>query len=271
LNDYENKLMEDQDDSRFRNLRDKWDERAFGKGVSLESVLFQNLPPDLNAHIHRIHMRLIETWLLPRLESGSRLLDVGCGYGRLGREILGQRPDIRLIGMDFSLNYCRLHQKELKVPTVCANLSEMPLPPASFDAILAVTALMYVQREERGNVLRKMIALLKPGGFALFVDPGQEFMDFISRVRPSSARKSTGGSGFTASEYLDLAQISGARVSAVAGMPIFTLALPFLALMAGLPGVTKVIPPLLDRLDRPLAHWWRFSFHRAMLLVRESS
>jgi SAM-dependent methyltransferase len=263
--------MEDQKDPRFRNLRNKWDERAYGKGASLESVLFQNLPLDLNAHIHRIHMRLIETWLLPRLESGAQLLDIGCGYGRLGREIKCQRPDISIMGMDFSLNYCRLHQKELKVPTICASLSEMPLLPASFDAILAVTALMYVQREERRNVLRKMIALLKPGGVALFLDPGQEFMDFIARMRPFSAKKSTGGSGFTASEYLELAQIPGVRVEAVAGMPFFTLALPILTMMAGLPWVTKVIPPLLDRLDRPLAHWWRFSFHRAMLLVRDPS
>lgn len=262
--------MEDLEEHRFRNLREKWEERAFGKGESLESVLFQNLPPDLNAHIHRIHMRLIETWLLPRLKSGARLLDVGCGYGRLGRDILGQRPDIRLVGIDFSLNYCHLHQKGLGVPTVCANLSELPLAPASFDAILAVTALMYVPVEKRGAVLGEMIALLKPGGCALFLDPGQEFMDFIAWVKPSSKKKSTGGSGFTASEYLDLAQGAGVRVEAVAGMPFFTLALPFLTLMAGLPWVTRMIIPLLDHLDRFLAHWWRFSVHRAMLVVRDS-
>jgi len=97
------------------------------------------------------------------LESG-RLLDVGCGPGRLTRRIAARRPGVAVTGIDLSPDMIRQAEREPRPP----NLAFRQGNPASLgdaDAFdFAVTVLSFHHWEEPAEVLAGIHRALKPGG-----------------------------------------------------------------------------------------------------------
>lgn len=79
--------------ARFTDLRARWENRAAEYQDAPVGVLFRGLAPALNRYLHRFHARVVCGQLLPLLPQGARVLDLGCGYGRIGQEMLGHRTD----------------------------------------------------------------------------------------------------------------------------------------------------------------------------------
>jgi len=250
-------------------LRQRWEQRAFEKGGSCGSVLFQGLSDSVNEYIHERHKEIVCDRFLHWIPHGAAVLDLGCGYGRLGKEIRASRPDLQLTGLDFALNYCRLYSQVMGSSVVCADAARPPFAPRSFDAIVAVTALMYVPAALRAEVMSYLIELLRPGGVSLFLDPGKEFSDMVAKLRPASRRNTTGGDGFTEAEYLDLSRFGAARLVESGGMPFLSAALPVLFLIGD--GIRRLRPllRLIDAADRRWSRHSRYSVHRWIILRRE--
>lgn len=255
---------------RFDNLRQRWEARASAYQSSPVGVLYRGLSPALNDYIHRFHLRCLSAELLSRMPHGARLLDLGCGYGRIGMAVRATRPDIEIIGYDVTLAYCRLHQRNLSADTVCGNLGALPFREASFDGVVAVTALMYLPPDERAAAVRGALSLLRTGGLALFVEPAQEVLQLMTLLRPSAARETTGGSGFTRTELNDFARAVDCDRLSAGGMPAFTLALPVLVMLDRWPKLQRPLLAMLGRCDQWLAKFDRFSLHRWLLLRRYS-
>lgn len=252
-----------QTSARFTDLRSRWEMRAAECRDAPVGVLFRGLSPALNQHLHRFHTRAVSKQFLPLLPQGARVLDLGCGYGRIGREILDHRPDLILVGVDFAWPYCWRYRQNV-ADSVCADVACLPFAAGSFDAIVAVTVLMYVSPASRPAMMAQLISLLKPGGHLLMVEPSQEVLEIIARLRPSSAGHTTGGSGFGIREFHS---ITGPeiRVLSAGGMSAFTAMLPILQLLNRFPRAQFPLLAMLERLDSRFGALSRWSLHRWLL------
>jgi len=80
--------------------------------------------------IRRLTQLLSE--LIPR---GCSLLDVGCGDGKLARSLQGQRPDLRIEGVEVRL------RKQTSIPVTVFDGTTLPYGEAHFDGVLLIDVL----------------------------------------------------------------------------------------------------------------------------------
>jgi SAM-dependent methyltransferase len=96
--------------------------------------------------------------------SSGRLLDVGCGPGRLTRRLAAARPGVEVVGLDPSADMLRQAGRQRAL----ANLSFRLGRPATFGASdefdLAVTVLSFHHWEEPAAELEGIHRALRPGG-----------------------------------------------------------------------------------------------------------
>ena len=112
----------------------------------LESAAFENLLPDL---------------------AGARVLDLGCGKGRLCRVAL-ERGAFSAVAADFSLAMLAAGDT-VATARLLANASRpLPFRPESFDAVFCALVLGHVEDSEAA--LASMVRVLRPGGHLLLSD-----------------------------------------------------------------------------------------------------
>ena len=249
-------------------LKNAWEKRAAEKGNSLNSVLFQGLSDKLNEYIHEFHWNVIAHEFLNLLPQNANIIDLGCGYGRLSKLVKQRRPDLSVTGTDFSLNYCRMYKEIVSASIICSDINNLPFAAESFEGMLAVTSLMYVEREKREVVFENAMKLLKPGGKAIFIDPGEEFKRLLSIIKPTVAKRSTGGYGFSRSDYTRLAESAGARLVNRGGMPAFSLLLPVVLVVAKFHGLQDSLLTMLAKTDMLFSHFDSFTVHRWMVVEK---
>ena len=100
-----------------------------------------------------------------KLGPGSRVLDYGCGPGRISKEIL-IRHDVRVYGADISPRMLAFAMAHTNNPRFLAMSPVMLDEVMAFDAIIATWVLQHIPDVER--TLGVLISKLKPNG-RLFV------------------------------------------------------------------------------------------------------
>jgi SAM-dependent methyltransferase len=116
-------------------------------------------------------------FLLATIQSGSRVLELGCGYGRVLSALVSSGA--WLVGIDLSLSSLALAHHEQFVGSsnslVQMDASALCFRPASFDLVCCpqngISALHVDQRQLMAAALR----LLTPGGKALFFSYADAF------------------------------------------------------------------------------------------------
>lgn len=204
-------------------MQSSWESRAAESGKSLSGVLFRGLSEQANGAIDEWHAWIVRAVFATALEPGSSVLDLGCGYGRLSRHLLAERPDIAITGQDLSLNFCRLFNEV--APSVCGGASAIPFRDASFDGAVVVTCLMYAEKAIVPSVLSAIARVVKPGGLVLLLDPGVELQKLQLLIQRKRARSPTGGCGFGRREYRAMVESAGFDVECAGGNPALSLAL----------------------------------------------
>jgi SAM-dependent methyltransferase len=116
---------------------------------------------------HPLNLERLRQWLSP----GSRILDLGCGYGRaLG--LLSDSGYKNLIGFDPApamVAAAREHFPEIDLEVL--NSSRVPLEDASVDATLLFSVLTCVPTDDGQQALVKDVCrLLRPGGIFYISD-----------------------------------------------------------------------------------------------------
>lgn len=125
------------------------------------------------------YLDALERGILRRWLTGAeRILEIGCGTGRL--------LDLATDGVDPSpemLAIARGRHPERRPQ--CAPGTATPFRDGSFDAVFSMHVFMHLPREENLRIIEECRRLLRPGGALLFDVPGQPRRD-LTGFRPAS-------------------------------------------------------------------------------------
>jgi ubiquinone/menaquinone biosynthesis C-methylase UbiE len=135
-------------------------ERVFSKDLSQFNVLGME---QLNTLIEKLD-----------LKPGETALDLGCGNGRVAEHI-SDLTGAKMIGLDFAAEVIKSAQqrtidKKSRLTYVVGNMDELSLEEESFDAVVSIDTLYFV--ESIDATIRELKRLLKPstGRLAIFCD-----------------------------------------------------------------------------------------------------
>lgn len=123
----------------------------------------------------RICQEEIARWQQLRGQRNYRLLDVGCGTGRLVHLLARQADAEQLVGLDYSpVMVQKLSKKtieaglERKVHAVVADSERLPFADQSFDIVTCCNSFHHYPHQP--EVIRGFHRVLRPGGLLLLVD-----------------------------------------------------------------------------------------------------
>jgi cyclopropane fatty-acyl-phospholipid synthase-like methyltransferase len=155
------------------------------------------------------------------VKEGQSFLDVGCGTGRPGIHI-AQATGCKVTGITISRTQVETANQRAaaaglkdRVSFQLADAMKMPFPDASFDAAWAFESFHHMP--DRGQVLREIHRVLRPGGRLVIADlvcdrqmPPEaagllsEFWKINSLLTSEQSRAIIGKEGFELVEYLDV-------------------------------------------------------------------
>ena len=107
-------------------------------------------------------------FLLPELQPGMRLLDVGCGPGSITRGLAEIVAPGQVVGLDMSSETLDAARRDAAARGLenlryeIGSVYELAFPDASFDAAYAHQVFQHLR--EREVALREMLRVLRPGG-----------------------------------------------------------------------------------------------------------
>lgn len=115
--------------------------------------------------------RLEIGYLADHLEGYGNILSVGCGPAIIEGELI--KLGFRVTGLDISQE--ALSCAPDKIRTVVARAEEMPFPPNSFDAVIYVASLQFIDNYRMA--IKKTVAVLRPNGklVVMLLNPASTF------------------------------------------------------------------------------------------------
>ncbi len=237
------------------NINTLWEQRSKTYGTRAEGVLPKSFPPVVNSYLHRWMFEQIRK-VLPL--GKIKVLDLGCGYGRLSAEVIKNFPESQTFGIDVSETYVSLYNQQLspKGKAVKGDIRKLPFESASFEVVFIVTTLMYVtNKREQEKVMSEIFRVLKPAGKFIVIERNPKGYSLvtlgglISKLRGDKFREIQAVS-FDKDYMKALINRSGGKVEKIQGIPFWTLFLPILIILARLNvNVTRILK-LVFFLDR---------------------
>ena len=113
---------------------------------------------------HKSGQIIATQWMIDRLASGARVLDLGCGSGVPTAGMLAE-SGIEVVGIDVSTEMLALARRN--VPTgrfVAMDVMELDDSLGRFDGACAFFSLLMLRRADIPVVLRRVRSVLQPGG-----------------------------------------------------------------------------------------------------------
>lgn len=128
-------------------------------------------------------------------ESSARVLDIGCGTGRL-LELLGQRyPDAVLTGLDLAPNMLKQATERLpaSVSLIQGDAEQLPFPADTFSLVLSSSTFQWLDHLE--PCFKEVSRALKPeGNFVFSLFGGKTFFELRESWQQALANCGRGGS-----------------------------------------------------------------------------
>jgi len=117
--------------------------------------------------------------VLDRLEAGARVLELGCGYGRVLAELGGKAGTAT--GIDLSLDSLRLARRLLgrrsRCRLACMDAAELAFAGPGFDLVVCVQNGISAFHVDRRTLIREAARVTRRGGRLLFSSYAEAFWD----------------------------------------------------------------------------------------------
>lgn len=107
------------------------------------------------------------------MQSGARVLDLGCGTGLELKYYFARNPRASVVGIDLASGMLKKLESDLAeydITTVCASYFDHPLGEECFDGIVSVESLHHFTAEEKLPLYKKVYSALKPGSSFILTD-----------------------------------------------------------------------------------------------------
>ncbi len=110
-----------------------------------------------------------------KVEPGHHILDIGCGTGTLVVKLKLQYPSAQVVGIDPDpkvLRRARIKASRAAVPVQldAGFADELPYKEESFDHVFSSFMFHHLNEQERENMLREVLRVLRAGGSFHLVD-----------------------------------------------------------------------------------------------------
>lgn len=128
---------------------------------------FTSLGDSDSVHLEPEH-DLILTLMPPRPH--DRILDVGCGKGRLTLLLQKIEPSIDMVSSDVTSEA----RKYIQGTFVQCSMTKMPFPNDTFDKIFCLHVIAHFKEGEKG--IREAYRILKPGGTLMILTPNKSYV-----------------------------------------------------------------------------------------------
>lgn len=141
----------------------------------------------------------------------SRILDMGCGCGRVLREWrpLAEQSDVEICGTDYNPELVFWARRLIPYAQIDRNGLEPPLlyEANSFDLIYALSTFTHWTPDLQKAWVRELTRILKPGGFLLFTTHGEYYLNHLS---PAQQEQFLAGRPVVFEEHLEGSNVCGA-------------------------------------------------------------
>jgi ubiquinone/menaquinone biosynthesis C-methylase UbiE len=123
------------------------------------------------------------------IQSGQRVLDLGCGTGLLAIMLKQSMPEARVTGLDGDEEVLMIARK--KAESAQADIQwdhalahDMPYPDQSFDVVVSSFVTHHLTRADKARAFQEVYRVLRPGGGFNIVDFGPPF-NLLTRIQAS--------------------------------------------------------------------------------------
>ena len=127
----------------------------------------------------RVYLEAEIIFVLSRIGRGERVLELGCGYGRVLARLANGRREI--FGIDTSLASVCLAREELRgarhVRLAVMNALRLGFPPGAFDRVICIQNGISAFHVDPEPLLREALRVTRPGGSALFSSYAERFWE----------------------------------------------------------------------------------------------
>lgn len=173
------------------------------------AVLFDALGPAYEkAFAHApAHLSALE-WLIERLPSAARTLDVGSGTGRPTAAALIAAGH-SVLGVDVSPVMVELAARQVpEAEFRCGDIRDLPIEADSFDGVCVFFSLLQMTRAEQSALIRRLALVLRPGGHLVLatVPADVEDVEVVFMGRPVRA------TSFAEEDVTDMVEEAGLTV-----------------------------------------------------------
>ena len=119
---------------------------------------------------YRESLKKVIEYLYEKIPLNGTLVDLMCGPGYLLGQIDSKRKDLKIKGVDIDKRY--ISHAKTKYPQIDFELGDILSwqSEEQYEAVICTGSLHHLPYEQQEDAIKKMVALVKPGGFILISD-----------------------------------------------------------------------------------------------------